>query len=126
MLTVASDLDNSCKWGGGGYVSTAEDLARFGMALLRGDIVRRESIPLLFSPHRTSAGESTGYGMGWQVGVDGGGRRRLVQSGRTPGGRSVLVLVPEARLAVAVVANVNGEHLDDHALKIADLFAEPD
>jgi hypothetical protein len=36
------------------------------------------------------------------------------------------VVVPEARLAVAVLANVNGEHLDDHALKIAELFAEPD
>ncbi|HEY6066813.1 MAG TPA: serine hydrolase domain-containing protein [Thermoanaerobaculia bacterium] len=126
MLTEVPTRDNSCKWGGGGFISTAEDLARFGMALLRGDLVRRESTALLFSPHRTAGGESTGYGMGWQVGVDAGGRRRLVQSGRTPGGRSVLVLVPEARLAVAVLANVNGEHLDDHALKIADLFAEPD
>ena len=126
MLTVAPSRDNSCKWGAGGFVSTAEDLARFGMALLRGDIVRRESAALLFSPQRTSSGETTGYGMGWQIGVDAGGRRRLVQSGRTPGGRSVLVLVPEARLAVAVLANVNGEHLDDHALKIAELFAEPD
>jgi CubicO group peptidase (beta-lactamase class C family) len=126
MLTVAPSRDNSCKWGGGGFVSTAEDLARFGMALLRGDIVRRESAALLFSPQRTSSGETTGYGMGWQIGVDAGGRRRLVQSGRTPGGRSVLVVVPEARLAVAVLANVNGEHLDDHALKIAELFAEPD
>jgi CubicO group peptidase (beta-lactamase class C family) len=126
MLTVAPSLDNSCKWGAGGFVSTAEDLARFGMALLRGDIVRRESAAVLFSPQRTSTGETTGYGMGWQIGVDAGGRRRLVQSGRTPGGRSVLVVVPEARLAVAVLANVNGEHLDDHALKIADLFAEPD
>jgi serine beta-lactamase-like protein LACTB, mitochondrial len=126
MLTVMPAADNSCKWGGGGFVSTAEDLARFGMALLHGDLVRRESAALFFSPQKTATGESTGYAMGWQVGVDGGGRRRLVQSGRTPGGRSVLVLVPEARLAVAVLANVNGEHLDDHALKIADLFAEPD
>jgi CubicO group peptidase (beta-lactamase class C family) len=96
------------------------------MALLRGELLRRESTALLFSPQRTSTGESTGYGLGWQVGVDSGGRRRLVQSGRTAGGRSVLVLVPEARLTVAVLANVNGEHLDDHALKIAELFAEPD
>jgi hypothetical protein len=58
--------------------------------------------------------------------VDAGGRRRIVQSGRTVGGRSVLVLVPESRLTVAVLANVNGEHLDDHALKIAELFAEPE
>lgn len=126
MLTVAPATNNACKWGAGGFVSTAQDLARFGMALLRGDLLRRETAAAMFSPQKTSTGESTGYGMGWQVGVDAGGRRRLVQSGRTVGGRSVLVLVPESRLTVAVLANVNGEHLDDHALKIADLFAEPD
>ena len=126
MLAAARPIDNSCKWGAGGFVSTAEDLARFGLALLRGDIVKRESLPLLFSPQKSNAGESTGNGLGWQVGVDGAGRRRLVQSGRTVGGRSVVVLVPESRLAVALLANVDGEHLDDHALKIAELFAEPE
>ena len=126
MLAAAKPVDNSCKWGAGGFVSTAEDLARFGLALLRGDIVKRESLPLLFSPQKSTAGESTGNGLGWQVGVDGAGRRRLVQSGRTVGGRSVVVLVPEARLSVALLANVDGEHLDDHALKIAALFAEPE
>lgn len=126
MLAAARPVDNFCKWGAGGFVSTAEDLARFGLALLRGDIVKRESLPLLFSPQKSIAGESTGNGLGWQVGVDGAGRRRLVQSGRTVGGRSVVVLVPEARLSVALLANVDGEHLDDHALKIAALFAQPE
>jgi serine beta-lactamase-like protein LACTB, mitochondrial len=126
MLTAAPAVDKTCLWGAGGFVSTSEDLARFGMALLRGELLKRESTALLFSPQKTSTGESTGYALGWQVGVDGGGRRRLVQSGRTPGGRSVLVLVPESRLTVAMLANVNGEHLDDHALKVAELFAEPD
>ena len=126
MLNVASATDTVCKWGAGGFIATAEDLARFGMALLRGELLRRESTTLMFSPQKTSSGESTGHGLGWQIGVTSGGRRRLVQSGRTAGGRSVLVLVPESRLTVAVLANVNGEHLDDHALKIADLFAEPE
>jgi CubicO group peptidase (beta-lactamase class C family) len=126
MLSDAPSVDNTCKWGAGGFVSTAEDLARFGMALLRGELLKRESVTTMFSPQKTTDGESTGYGFGWQVGVDGAGRRRLVESGRTPGGRSVLVLVPEVRLTVAMLANVNGEHLDDHALKVAELFAAPE
>ncbi|HEY3171564.1 MAG TPA: serine hydrolase domain-containing protein [Thermoanaerobaculia bacterium] len=126
LLSEAPQIDSSCKWGAGGFVSTAEDLARFGLALLRGELVRRESLPVLFSPQKTATGESTGHGLGWQIGVDAAGRRRLVQSGRTPGGRSVVVLIPESKLAVALLANVDGEHLDDHALKIAALFAEPE
>ena len=126
ILSEAPLGDNSCQWGAGGFVSTAEDLARFGLALLRGDLVRRESLSILLAPQKTSSGESTGHGLGWQVGVDSAGRRRLVQSGRTVGGRSVVVLIPDAKLSVAVLANVDGEHLDDHALKIAELFAEPE
>lgn len=126
ILSEAPPVDNSCQWGAGGFVSTAEDLARFGLALLRGELVKRESLPLLLTPQKTSTGESTGHGLGWQVGVDAAGRRRLVQSGRTVGGRSVVVLIPDSKLAVALLANVDGEHLDDHALKIAELFAEPE
>ena len=126
ILSEAPPVDNSCQWGAGGFVSTAEDLARFGLALLRGDLVKRESLSLLLTPQKTTSGESTGHALGWQVGVDAAGRRRLVQSGRTVGGRSVVVLVPDAKLSVAVLANVDGEHLDDHALKIAELFAEPE
>ena len=126
MLAEAPPVDNTCLWGAGGFVSTAEDLARFGLALLRGELVKRESLALLLTPQKTSTGESTGHGLGWQVGVDRAGRRRLVQSGRTVGGRSVLVLVPDSKLSVALLANVDGEHLDDHAMKIADLFAEPE
>jgi len=126
ILSETPRVDDSCRFGAGGFVSTAEDLARFGLALLRGELVKRESLPVLFSPQKTAAGESTGHGLGWQIGVDAAGRRRFVQSGRTPGGRSVLVLLPEARLAVALLANVDGEHLGDHALSIASLFAEPE
>ena len=126
ILSETPRIDDTCRFGAGGFVSTAEDLARFGLALLRGELVKRESLPVLFSPQKTAAGESTGHGLGWQIGVDAAGRRRFVQSGRTPGGRSVVVLVPEARLAVALLANVDGEHLDDHALSIASLFAEPE
>ncbi len=126
MLAEAPPVDNSCQWGAGGFVSTAEDLARFGLALLRGELVKKESVSLLLAPQKTSTGESTGHGLGWQVGVDSKGRRRLVQSGRTVGGRSVVVLIPDAKLSLALLANVDGEHLDDHALKIAELFAEPE
>lgn len=126
ILRLAPPVDTSCWFGAGGYLSTAEDLARFGMRLLGGELLRRETLPLLFTPQRTRRGESTGHGLGFQVAMDAGGRRRLLQNGRTAGGRSALVLVPEARIAVALLANIEGEHLDDHAGAIATYFLELD
>ena len=58
ILREAPPVNHICKWGAAGFVSTAEDLVRFGLALLRGEFVRRESLPVLFAPQRTRFGES--------------------------------------------------------------------
>jgi len=126
MLRPARPMDTSCQWGAAGFLSTAEDLVRFGMALLRGDIVHKEALAVLFSPQRTKSGGNTGQGLGWQISPDSRGRLRYLQSGRTVGGRSAIVLVPEHGLAVTLLANIDGEHLDDHANRIASFFLEPE
>jgi serine beta-lactamase-like protein LACTB len=124
ILREAPPADHLCKFGAAGFVSTAEDLVRFGLALLRGDLVRRETLAQMFAPQRTRSGASTGVGLGWEVAVDARGRLRLMQSGRTVGGRSAFVLVPNERLVVALLSNIEGEHLDDHGNRIASLFLD--
>src|SRR6266513_4118909 len=64
---VAPAVDNSYKWAGGGFVSTAEDLVKFGSALLEPGFLKRETLELLFTSQHTSGGEETGYGIGWFV-----------------------------------------------------------
>ena len=125
VLRQARPVDTSCAFGRGGYLSTAEDLVRFGMALLGGELVSSEHLPEILSPQKTVSGASTGHGLGWRITVDSRGRR-LSQSGRTIGGRSAIILVPERRLVVTLLANIDGAHLDDHANRIAGFFLEPE
>lgn len=125
MLRLAPPVDLSCEFGAAGFLSTARDLARFGMALLGGELVSPESLSHLFSPQKTVSGAGTGNGLGWRISADSGGPR-MSQSGRTVGGRSAIVLVPERRLVVVILANIDGDHLDDHANRIATFFLEPD
>src|SRR2546430_9580112 len=67
---VAPPVDNSYKRAGGGFVSTAEDLVKFGSALVAPGFLRRHTLALLFTSQRTSAGEETGYGIGWVLRTD--------------------------------------------------------
>jgi serine beta-lactamase-like protein LACTB, mitochondrial len=53
-------VDNSYKWAGGGFLSSAEDLARFGSALLQPGFLKPESLRLLFTSQKTSDGKETG------------------------------------------------------------------
>jgi len=112
-------VDNSYKWAGGGFISSVEDLVRFGSAHLEAGFLPQEALDLLFTSQRTVDGEETGYGIGWRVGGfgelfaaddprrDGDLARLRVRhhGGSSVGGRAFLLLIPEARLVVALLIN---------------------
>ena len=104
-FAVAPTVDSSYKWAGGGYLSTAEDLVRFGSALLQPGFLKAESLALLFTPQKTSDGKPTTYGIGWMIGRDASGHRVMLHTGSSVGGTSVLLLHPETKTVVAMVCN---------------------
>jgi serine beta-lactamase-like protein LACTB len=124
LLGDARPVDTSCRFGAGGLLSTTGDLVRFGEALLRGDILRHETLEAMFAPQKTRAGAETGYGLGWHVDTDARGRRYVWHGGRGVGGRAAIVIVPEARLVTVMLSNIEGERLDEHARRIAAYFLE--
>lgn len=126
LLRAARTVDTSCRSGAGGLLSTTEDLVRFGAALLRGEIVRRETLETMFSSQKTRGGARTGYGLGWYVETDAHGRRFVWHDGRGVGGRAAIVIVPHAKLVTVMLSNIEGERLDEHARRIAAFFLEAD
>ncbi|MEZ4415972.1 MAG: serine hydrolase domain-containing protein [Gemmatimonadota bacterium] len=121
-LVNAPYVDNSVKWAGGGYLSTASDLVRLASALMDGDILRPETVDLLFRPQRTTAGESTGYGIGWFT-REIEGRRYVFHTGGAMGGSTVLLMDPEHRVAVAILANLDSIGHTETAARVAARFA---
>jgi CubicO group peptidase (beta-lactamase class C family) len=103
-------VDNSYKWAGGGFLSTAEDLARFGSALLQPGFLKPESLLLLFTSQKTADGKESGYGIGWGVRTSKSGQRIYEHSGGAVGGTSQLILYPDAHVVVAMICNFEGEN----------------
>lgn len=97
--------DNSYKWAGGGFLSSSEDLVRFGNALLEPGYLKKESLALLFTSQKTKSGEETGYGMGWDIRKSMTGKRIFDHDGGSTGASSELILYPDERLVVAMVCN---------------------
>jgi serine beta-lactamase-like protein LACTB len=121
-VRAARRIENSCKWGGGAYVASAVDLARFGHALAAGEIVGSDARAVVFRAMTDSSGKSTGYAFGWGVGTNADGRRYAASSGGAIGGRAAIYLYPDESLAVALVGNIEGENLTPTAAKIAEIF----
>ena len=103
----APHVDNSYKWAGGGFISTPEDLVRFGFAHLRDDFLRPETIAEMWTPQATNDGESTGYGIGWRVSIEDGRVTRAAHGGGSIGGTTSFMIFTEENAAVAIVGNMS-------------------
>ena len=101
-------VDNSYKWAGGGFLSTPEDLVRFGQAHLEPGFLTAETLEEIQTPQTLRNGVSTNYGIGWSTGTQEDGDTTLGHGGGSVGGTTLLVLVPEHDLVVAGVVNISG------------------
>jgi hypothetical protein len=59
-----------------------------------------------WTSQHTASGEATGVGVAWRVGADFADRRIVHHAGSMGGARSVLVLYPDDRAAIATTTNV--------------------
>ena len=118
---VAPAVDNSYKWAGGGFLSSAEDLVRFESALLGPGFLPQRSLDLLFTSQRTRDGQPTGYGVGWFVAVDSLGHRRAFHGGGSVGGTTAFGLDRDAHIAFALTSNLTDAPLGP-ASRIVPLF----
>lgn len=106
----ASLMDSSYKIPGGGFLSTAEDLARFAIAVNRGVLVRKETLLQMSTPMKLRDGAPTGYALGWYVdaGDPAAPGFHIWHGGVQPGFTSELRLIPSRGVAVVILANLEG------------------
>ena len=124
FLYNAPYVDNSYKWAGGGFLSTAEDLVRFGQAHLSPGFLKASTLSLLFKSQKTTAGVETGYGIGWSINEDDRGRQVIGHGGGSVGGTTRLFTYPEYGLVISIVSNLSNapdlrvEELVDEFLQV--------
>jgi len=119
---VSPPVDNSYKWAGGGFLSSAEDLVKFGSALLQPGFLPQASLDLFFTSQKTRDGQPTGYGVGWFVTTDSLGHRRVFHGGGSVGGTTAFGMDRDARVAFALTSNLTDAPLGP-ASRIVPLFA---
>jgi len=112
-LRNAEFLDSSYKIPGGGWLSSADDMAKFAVAMLDDHLVQPSTRTLMWTSLKTADGKETGYGLGWGTGKD-LGIPDVGHAGGQQGTSTHLMIVPERRAAVAVL--INQDSADSSAL----------
>ncbi len=116
-IVPSSDTDVSWKLGGGGFLSTIEDLARFAAGLMQRRLVNSSTEALMWQPQRTAVGDATSYGLGFHVDAPANGRLRVSHNGDQEKSSCRMVLYPRERHGVVVFSNC--EYADPGAFSTA-------
>jgi CubicO group peptidase (beta-lactamase class C family) len=117
VVRNADFLDSSYKIPGGGWLSSAEDMARFEVAIVDDKLIRRTTRNLMWTPLKPSDGSKDDYALGWGSGME-NGTQGMGHTGGQQGTSTAFLIAPEQRAGVVVLTNMEGVAADNLARQI--------
>ena len=115
----AIPVNNFFKMAGGGYLSTSDDIAKFGQTYLDGKILF-ENVLSQFLTSVVVKGTPTYYGLGWQVSQDKKGRPFYGHVGNGVGGYSNFFVYPEQQMVFAILVNCTSPNIQMELDEVID------
>jgi CubicO group peptidase (beta-lactamase class C family) len=117
----AKSIDLSNRIPAAGILSTADDVARFAIALGSGKLLSLKSLQTMWTEQSTDSGKSTGYSLGWMI-RNHRGAQAVAHTGEQPGASTLLYLLPGKQVSFVVLANTDAAGLWKLADRLADLL----
>lgn len=116
------EVNNSCKFGGGGYVGTAESLVKLYLGVLNQKVLSVEALEKFLTQIPLGNGKSTGYAFGIGANTTKEGVRYNAHSGSAVGAHAILVLFPEQKKVAVILCNKKDKDIQQKVFEIAGLF----
>jgi CubicO group peptidase (beta-lactamase class C family) len=112
----------------GAFLSTATDMAKWEIALQRDVILSAESKKEMWTPAKLNNGSEYPYGFGWEIdyfpnGVGPTNVPMIRHEGSIPGFRAMFWRLPNQKLTVIVLSNLQNAQLDNLTAGIALHYA---
>ena len=105
-IIESNDTDVSWKLGGGGYISTIGDLARFGVGLLGDQVLHPATKQEMWTVKHAPEGKPENYALGFRV--SGEGRNfKVYHGGSQEKTKTILTVYPNVGFGVAVMSNTH-------------------
>ncbi len=112
-------IDLSGRWAGSGFLSTAEDLGKFGAAhTFSSKVFSRKDLDVLTAPRKINDTLSSVEGLGWGQRRDWDKRLMYWGDGSTPGSKCGVLVFPEQDLTISIVSNMRGAPLERSEFQI--------
>lgn len=106
-------------WAGGGIQTTADEVARWIIALSNGQLISKADVQKMWVPEKLNSGADSDWAAGWPVLQKTPPHRQVAGIG---GARAAFVVYPDDGLAVVVLTNLAGANPQRFTAQIAEFY----
>ncbi len=123
-IILGPEVSNEYKVAGGGFLSTSEDLIKFGNEIISPQIISETSLKELVKPQILESGKSTHYGIGFSVGKTKNKTPVYSHSGGGVGATTLLLIYPEEEVVIAILTNLSSVPIFDLGKSLESVFLD--
>lgn len=122
---VLSDpVANEYKVAGGGFLSTSEDIVKFGHELISPTVISQEALSQIITSQRFKSTYITGYGIGFSIAKTKKATPKYYHTGGGVGASTILSIYPEEDIVITVLTNLSGVSMMDFGDELERIFVD--
>jgi len=121
---LSTPVANEYKVAGGGFLSTSEDLIKFGLEIISPKTVSKEALSQIITSQKLKSGKKTGYGIGFSVEWTKNKTRKYYHTGGGVGASTVLLIYPKEEIVISVLTNKSGVKMDTFSKTLEAIFVD--
>ena len=121
-IVLGPEVNNEFKAAGGGFLSTSDDLIRFGNEIINPTIINKETLADLVKSLKTSDGKETNYGIGFVTDTSLRNSPRYSHSGGGIGATTLLLMYPKEDIVIIILTNLSGVNIKDFGNDLEAVF----
>lgn len=119
---ISTNVANEYKVAGGGFLSTSEDLIKFGEEIITPTIVSKTNLAKIITPQKLKSKKNTGYGIGFSIANTKNKTAKYYHTGGGIGASTVLLIYPKEGIVISVLTNKTGINMDAFSQKLEEVF----
>lgn len=123
---VSVPVANEFKVAGGGFLSTSEDIVKFGNEIINPAIISKEALSEVIKAQKLKNGNNTGYGIGFSVVTTKKGTPKYYHTGGGVGASTILMVFPEEHIVITVLTNLTGAAVQKFGEELETVFVDDD
>ncbi|GAA4933082.1 serine hydrolase domain-containing protein [Algibacter agarivorans] len=121
---LSTVVSNEYKVAGGGFLSTSENLIKFGQELILPTLISEQSFLELTTSQRLKSDNITGYGIGFSVEQTKHNTVKYYHTGGGVGASTILLICPKEELVICVLTNRSNISVQFFAEQLESIFID--